>query len=187
MTFVTLAKPEDDVGASKHVAVLSIYTILLMYVCCAFVGLDNKQLSVTDDTCHTNALLRYSAQTVCTHFKHYKRRTQSSPLWSSVNKPAQYKYSTSSSTSLSFPHPSSSSDPEETPNLFDGVIGGFISLLPVFTTGLIGIFPYRKGVLLLHTVFLANGLKKGLFLACLGRLHLPLLSSLIPPCIDRWL
>jgi hypothetical protein len=29
------------------------YNILLMYICCAFVGLDNKQLSVISDTCHT--------------------------------------------------------------------------------------------------------------------------------------
>jgi len=29
------------------------YKILLMYICCAFVGLDNKQQSVTSDTCHT--------------------------------------------------------------------------------------------------------------------------------------
>ena len=40
----------------------------------------------------------------------------------------------------------SSSDPEETPNLLDGEIGGFASLLPVSTIGLIGLlFSIRKG------------------------------------------
>jgi len=29
----------DDADASKHVAVLTIYKILLIYICCAFVGL----------------------------------------------------------------------------------------------------------------------------------------------------
>jgi hypothetical protein len=34
--------PEDDADESKHVGVLTIYKILLIYVCCAFVGLGNK-------------------------------------------------------------------------------------------------------------------------------------------------
>ena len=34
--------PEDDAGESKHVAVLTVYKILLIYTCCAFVGLYNK-------------------------------------------------------------------------------------------------------------------------------------------------
>ena len=47
MIFATLAKlkdktPEDDADASKHVAALTVYKILLIYICWAFVGLDNK-------------------------------------------------------------------------------------------------------------------------------------------------
>jgi hypothetical protein len=34
--------PEDDVGASKHVGVLPVYKIMLIYICCAVVDLDNK-------------------------------------------------------------------------------------------------------------------------------------------------
>jgi hypothetical protein len=34
--------PEDDADASKLVVVPTIYKILLMYICCAFVALDNK-------------------------------------------------------------------------------------------------------------------------------------------------
>jgi len=41
-----LRLPEDDADASKHVAVLTVYKILLMYMCCAFVGLYNKQFIV---------------------------------------------------------------------------------------------------------------------------------------------
>ena len=39
-----LRLPEVDVDASKHLGVLTIYKILLIYmcVCCAFVGLNNK-------------------------------------------------------------------------------------------------------------------------------------------------
>jgi hypothetical protein len=42
--FVYLAArlPEDDAVASKHVAVLTIHKILLIYACCAFLGPDNK-------------------------------------------------------------------------------------------------------------------------------------------------
>jgi len=36
-----LRLPDDDADALKHVGVLTIYEILLMYMC-AFVGLDNK-------------------------------------------------------------------------------------------------------------------------------------------------
>jgi hypothetical protein len=36
--------PEDNTDASKHVAVLTIYKILFIYICCAVVGLDNKLL-----------------------------------------------------------------------------------------------------------------------------------------------
>jgi hypothetical protein len=47
MIFVTLQSrrirfPEDDADASKHVGVLKIYKILLIYICCAFVGLNIK-------------------------------------------------------------------------------------------------------------------------------------------------
>ena len=36
--------PEADADASKHVGVLTTYKILLyIYICCALVGLDNKQ------------------------------------------------------------------------------------------------------------------------------------------------
>jgi hypothetical protein len=34
--------PEYDADTSKHVAVLVIYKILLIYIYCAFVGMDNK-------------------------------------------------------------------------------------------------------------------------------------------------
>jgi len=45
--FVTLAStrlrlPEDNTDASKHVEILMMYRILIIYMCCAFVGLDNK-------------------------------------------------------------------------------------------------------------------------------------------------
>jgi len=106
----------------------------------------NKCLSFLTPVTH-KALFRYSAQTVCIHFRHCEHRTQSSPLYSSVNKPAHYRYSASTSSSLSFPHPSSSSDPEETPSLLYGEIGSFISLLPDFTTGLIDLIFPPKGIL----------------------------------------
>jgi len=64
-----------------------------------------------------------------------------------VNKLAQYRYSASASSSLSFPHPPCSSEPEETPNLLFGEIDGFIPLLPVFTTGLIGLLFPPTGIL----------------------------------------
>jgi hypothetical protein len=35
--------PGDDAGESKHVGVLSLYKILLIYIGCEFVGLDNKE------------------------------------------------------------------------------------------------------------------------------------------------
>jgi hypothetical protein len=37
--------PEGDVDASKHVGVLTVCKILFIYVCCAFVGLDNKKIT----------------------------------------------------------------------------------------------------------------------------------------------
>jgi 3-hydroxymyristoyl/3-hydroxydecanoyl-(acyl carrier protein) dehydratase len=40
--FTRLILPEDDADASKHVAMLTIYKILIIYVCCALVGVDNK-------------------------------------------------------------------------------------------------------------------------------------------------
>jgi hypothetical protein len=68
-----------------------------------------------------------------------------------VNKRSQNKCSASTTSSLSFPHPSSSSDPGETPHLPYDEIGGFISLLPVFAMGVIGLFfpPARRPLLLL--------------------------------------
>jgi len=47
MIFITLAKlkdknPENDADASKYVGVLTAFKILLVYICCAFVGMDNK-------------------------------------------------------------------------------------------------------------------------------------------------
>jgi hypothetical protein len=42
MKSTRLRLPEDDADASKHVGVLEIYRILLIYICCEFVGLDNK-------------------------------------------------------------------------------------------------------------------------------------------------
>jgi hypothetical protein len=99
----------------------------------------NNCLSFLTPVTH-KALFRYSAQIVCIHFRHCEHRRQSSTLLFSVNKPAHYRHSASTSFSFSFPQLSSSSDPEETPNLLYGEIGGFfISLLPVFTTGLIGL------------------------------------------------
>ena len=43
-SYKSLKTPEDDADASKRVEVLTIYKILLIYsyICCAFVGLDNK-------------------------------------------------------------------------------------------------------------------------------------------------
>jgi hypothetical protein len=35
---------EDDAGALKHVGLLMIYKILLINICCEFVGLDNKSV-----------------------------------------------------------------------------------------------------------------------------------------------
>jgi len=45
--FVTLAStrlrlPENDPDALKHVGVLMIYKTVVIYICCTFVGLDNK-------------------------------------------------------------------------------------------------------------------------------------------------
>jgi len=37
---------EDDADTSKHVGVLMIYKMLLIYTYCAFVGLDNKLSSM---------------------------------------------------------------------------------------------------------------------------------------------
>ena len=36
--------PEGDAGALKHAGLLTIYKILLINICCAFVGLDNKSI-----------------------------------------------------------------------------------------------------------------------------------------------
>jgi len=60
MIFVTsgVRLHEDDADASKHVAVLTIYKILLIYICCAFVGLDNK-LYKMHGTC-TKVQIAYS-------------------------------------------------------------------------------------------------------------------------------
>ena len=41
-SYKSLKTPEDDADASKRVGVLTIYKILLIYMCCAFVGLGNK-------------------------------------------------------------------------------------------------------------------------------------------------
>jgi hypothetical protein len=38
--------PKDDVGSLKQVAVNTIYKILFIYMCCAFVCLDNKLICV---------------------------------------------------------------------------------------------------------------------------------------------
>lgn len=108
----------------------------------------NNRLSFLTPVTH-KALFRYSAQRMCIHFRHCEHRKQSSPLGSSGNKPAQYRYSASTSSSVSFPHPSPS-DPEEIPNLLYDEIGGFISFLPVFTFTLIGLlFPPETHPLLL--------------------------------------
>jgi len=40
--------PEDDAYALKHLGVLTIYKILLINICCAFVGLDNKNQMLVD-------------------------------------------------------------------------------------------------------------------------------------------
>ena len=37
-----LKTPEDEADASKRVGVLTIHKILLIYICCAFVGPHNK-------------------------------------------------------------------------------------------------------------------------------------------------
>ena len=40
---LSIKLPEDAALASKHVAVLTIYKIsFIYYICCAFIGLDNK-------------------------------------------------------------------------------------------------------------------------------------------------
>jgi hypothetical protein len=36
--------PEDDAGALKHVGLLTIYKILFINICCAFVALVNKPI-----------------------------------------------------------------------------------------------------------------------------------------------
>ena len=41
-SYKSLKIPEDDADASKCVGVLTIYKILLIYMYCAFVCLDNK-------------------------------------------------------------------------------------------------------------------------------------------------
>jgi hypothetical protein len=57
-------------------------------------------------------------------------------------------------------------------NSLDGEIGGFIALIPVFTTGLIGLLlPPERGPLLLFSfccLFLAKGLTDNL-VSCLCR------------------
>jgi len=56
--FVTLAStrlrpPEYDVDALKHVGILAIYKIILICICCAFVGLDNKLKNSVLHLCRT--------------------------------------------------------------------------------------------------------------------------------------
>ena len=54
-------------GASKHAGVLTIYKILLIYICCASVGLDNKY--VMNVLCfHLNTILNKIYLKVCTYF-----------------------------------------------------------------------------------------------------------------------
>ena len=81
-----------------------------------------------------------------------------------MNKHAQYKHSASASSSLPFPQPSSSSDLEETPNFLVGEIGDFTSLLPVLTTGLIGLLflPERDPLLLFYFRCMLCFSKRGL-------------------------
>jgi len=75
--------PEDDTIASKHVAVFTEYEILLKYVCCAFVVLDNKLCKIRG-TCikvlveHRCILLVYVVRTyfmLCIRTKHNTRAT----------------------------------------------------------------------------------------------------------------
>ena len=56
-SYKSLKTPEDDADASKRVGVLTTYKIFLIYICCAFVGLDNKSgekaLMLTRTYCNT--------------------------------------------------------------------------------------------------------------------------------------
>jgi hypothetical protein len=65
--FVTLAGTrlrlsEDEADALKHVAVLTIHTILLTYMCCAFVGLDGELYKMHD----TNIKIRINVSFIKT-------------------------------------------------------------------------------------------------------------------------
>ena len=107
----------------------------------------NTTMSVISDTWHTQRTFPI-VRTVCAQFRQFWHPTPPSPLWSALNKLAQYRHTASASSSLPFPHPSSSS-PEETFNLLDGEISGFTSLLSIFTKGLIGlIVPQERGPVL---------------------------------------
>jgi hypothetical protein len=113
-----------------------------------------KSLSFLVPVTHNGIFLQF-AQTPCAQFRHSCYRTYFSTPWSSVKKPAQYKHSASSSSSHYSHYPSSSSDPEETPHSLGDKIGGFTSLLPVFSTGLMGLFFHRKGTLFCCFPFIA--------------------------------
>ena len=93
----------------------------------------------------------------------------------------RFKPAASDSSPLSFPYPSSSSssDLEGKSTSLDGEIGGFTSLLPVFTMSFTGqrlFFQPETGprlyfILLFLTTLLAKEFTKGQFLAYVGRLH----------------
>jgi hypothetical protein len=42
LILIRIRLPEDDADALKHEGVLMKYKVLLIYICCTFVGLDNK-------------------------------------------------------------------------------------------------------------------------------------------------
>ena len=42
LILIRIRLPEDGADALKHVGVLTTYKILLIYICCTFVGLGNK-------------------------------------------------------------------------------------------------------------------------------------------------
>ena len=113
----------------------------------------NQEASVIPYTSHTQRTFSGNSHKQCAHFIQFWHRTLASPLWSSQNKPAQYKHLASASSSISLPYPSSTSDSEETTNSLDGEIDGFTKLLRVFTTGFIGlIYPPERDLLLLFSV-----------------------------------
>jgi hypothetical protein len=113
----------------------------------------NEQVSVISYTCNRQRAFSDSSHKQCVPTSDNSgfepilhRRGLHRTHWHNINiwnQPHPYFLS---------PYPSSSSDSEETHNSFDGEIGGLTSLIPVFTTGLIGLLsPPERDLLLLFS------------------------------------